>query len=437
MSLTEDQRELLSDYSWQGDGEMEPVFVGRQDLFQLIAQNARMCVKGKNQGRTVCIAGPPGAGKTAFLQALSERAMTDGWGGPKMACISISPKELQNPVALLGHIARQLPEAWRPEVGGIRAAAGRLGISSLNLNLFGVGGAIEIDTTAVQVREGSFPWGEITALLSGLPPAAAACICVDEAHQLRPTSGRSDNEVLMALHQGDAPDCRGFRKPPIFALLAGHSQTPEVLAPSISHRYASGNVRYMQPLSKEESTDYALRTMAHLGTQGAQRELRVAADWTVGECAGFPHHLRNAMASIAEEMLRADSTALADLDGERIADELSRRRAIYYASRIDERDRTFPAAAHFFQAVRNREKLPLLAARTEASKALHAIDGHDRRRLQEIGVQDGADLVERMIADGLLLKKGLNNDYGCPIPSLAAWLRTGRHDVGQPFPSAA
>lgn len=80
MPLTEAQREALQAYSEKKDRGREPVFVGREDLFDLAAGNARAASRGDAEGRTVCIAGPPGIGETAFLREMRERTAAGEWG---------------------------------------------------------------------------------------------------------------------------------------------------------------------------------------------------------------------------------------------------------------------------------------------------------------------------------------------------------------------
>ena len=73
-------REKVQDYVDAGDRGEEPVYVGREDLFDKVARMAgkvarmaRSAVRGQTDSRTIVVSGAPGAGKTAFVRELTRR----------------------------------------------------------------------------------------------------------------------------------------------------------------------------------------------------------------------------------------------------------------------------------------------------------------------------------------------------------------------------
>jgi len=56
-----------------GDRDTEPILAGRDSLFELVKGQARLAAARVGKGRTICICGPPGVGKTAFVEEFGKR----------------------------------------------------------------------------------------------------------------------------------------------------------------------------------------------------------------------------------------------------------------------------------------------------------------------------------------------------------------------------
>ena len=423
-----------------GDRTAEPLFVGRGDLFELVAGNARAAARGAVEGRTVCLAGPPGVGKTAFLRALAERSPDGGWGGPPMACVTIDPAHLRSPVHVLAAVAGQLPRAWRPPMEEAKQILRRLGASDISLGAVGFHFALSAaPRTGETPPDPVMPWGELSKATGRMPSGAVLCLLVDEAHGLSNTPGEGRNVLLRSLHMG-APRVPDRASPPsVFAVLAGHTQTPMVLEPSISQRYATGNLRYMESLSHGESISYVLGTLRHLQGAGWDSGRKALADWVAAECGGFPHHLRNAMESVARGMLRADSPRLADLDGGFVAEELRRRREDYYRYRAKGPVTTLARALGPLLSDWAGRDRPVgdAEAEEELDGLVHGLPDKVRGRLAEADVVSGRGLMEEMVRRGALMPDADGRGCRCPIDSMIGWLERGAHADRAPFPNLA
>ena len=111
-------RELLEEYSRPLDRQPAPVFVGRQDILELIQANCRGAMRalGRNQraaGHTIVLQGAPGAGKTAILSHLEEE-----WDGKpdRPHVLEIRQAYLEDPATMALAIVRKLdPSKASPE----------------------------------------------------------------------------------------------------------------------------------------------------------------------------------------------------------------------------------------------------------------------------------------------------------------------------------
>ncbi len=441
MPLTPVQRLRLEKYRKIGDRGVEPVYVGREDLFRLVADNADAVANGDVAGRTVCIAGPPGVGKTAFLAALAGRSSESGWGGPKMLCVKMPVDALRRgTAAIVDELAKALPEPWRPPTKFIPYVLGKLGVGSFQATLPGQVGGVGLtpeDGERPPSEAVDFPWRDMPRLLGRVPPDMVVCLYVDEAHGLQASAG-DRNVAAASLHEGPPDDVsRPGRR--LFAVFAGHTHTPDVLRPSISKRFRDGNVHYMGNLSEDESLRYVFGTLDRLGVLAQDINRKPLAHWTVGECGGFPHHLRSAMESIAEGLLQADGLSLAGLDGEFVSQRLRARRERYYGVRTD--GVVDMAAPQLGALLRDwsRRSAPVTKAqgRRDLSHLLAGLPEDVRADMAKRGVASGDDLLEEMVGNGALMTDRSGGGCRCPIDSLIGWLRNGEHAGKAPFPRLA
>ena len=412
--MDETQRQRIQSYVNLADREIEPVFVGRKDLFGTVASAASSCAEGHPRGQTVCLSGPPGIGKTAFLTELRRRGLDD-WAGPPMLVADVDPWRLHDPRFVLERVAAAFAEhdkTWTRLRKWTRDTGGRV----RSFSALGFGGGIDPKASTIDVLE-----AHLAKRLDGGPERFVLCLAVDEAQQLKPTPGGRANELLAVIHAGV------YAKFPLFVLLAGLSQTPDVIRPSMSWLAENRDVR-MQSLGRSDAKFYVQGVLDHVEAAGPSRRL---VDWVMRECGGFPHHLRNAMTALGKEMLRAGSVRLKDLDLKRVAADVVRSRSNYYETRLSGLGPALPLARRLLE-----DWEPKGVVRERAADDAHAqiarLDAARRERLRAAGVAVGEDLVDAMMSGGLLAKDAEGDRWRCLIPSLRQYALTGTFRTASP-----
>ena len=424
------QRQALVEYVEAGDREQEPVFVGRGDLFELIGANARACARGHGAGRTVCLSGPLGIGKTAFLGALPRHV-------PRIACVTVSSSDLHDPRHVIAPLATLLPDGWKPEPG----VTARILAGMPDKFRIGVPGVVsaEFSRAAGEAEtnddDRSFPWRATAELLSAVPADGAVAVLVDEAQGMVDTPGMDANLLLRSLHEGPPRELR--RRAPVFAVLAGHTQTPDIIGRSISQRYSRGNERPMKLLSSAESKEYVHGVLDHLELRGCGEYRERVAEWIAGECGGWPHQLRNAMCEVARDALRAGTMDMDRLDGRNVMTGLSAARTEYYAQRLRPDLGRWRRETTELRTALARKPHDEFAMRDAATRIV-ARRGRAFRRFGEGDPGETADRwTDELVAKGLVARTDCRDDlrYVCPIDNLATYVETGQHHCRRAFPS--
>ena len=101
MALSQDHRDALTEYVGLGERALEPVFVGRESFFDRVRSASAAALRGV-PGTTMCLYGPPGVGKTAFIAALEQRQREDD-SLPQV--VRVAPGELREPRYVLRRVA--------------------------------------------------------------------------------------------------------------------------------------------------------------------------------------------------------------------------------------------------------------------------------------------------------------------------------------------
>ena len=429
MPLTESQSRRLYVYVWQGDRETEPVFAGRNHEISNIENNIRAASRGDHKGRVICLSGPPGVGKTAILtesQKRIEEKQSAIW-------VRVSSPGLHHPDFVVSAVAEAVSQIPKERINrsAFRRCAKLLRNWDIDLksghSFNTVFGKLNFtrETDGALARTPSnmmYLLKQLNACIKDKPPFV---IAVDEAQHVVGTDGQEGtiNHVLHHFQQGN--------NVPIVPILAGHVQTYDIILPSVCNRFADGNDMFVGNLSKSESKEYVHGILGYLDVDG---DIDAVADWAYGESDGFPLHLRNAMSTIAECLLDADSLHLADLDTDALEQGFQEAQCSYYASRINT---TLSCYGTAVRAV-------LKEAETPKSVSYRTIIETLQRGVQDM-TESGDILSDPVDADALfniLIRKGViartsPSHYTCLIRSLARYAGSENHTPHAPFPARA
>jgi len=360
------------------------------------------------------------------MKELLRRCASGEFMGGKVHCVEMDSTDLHNPDYVLAKVAK--------DVRGFKFKESdrqKLKAFGLNMLLGQIGGGGISYGESARPRSSpflaSFPDDLFRSAAEGLIKRGRAFVfVVGEAQGIVNTPGSDGNGLLKGLHLG-----RGL---PIVPVLIGQPNTQKKLENTISaSRWTYGNEPCMVGLTDEEAGEYVDGMFDWLEVDGAEAERNPWREWLVKECEGWPHHLSNAMKSVAEGLLEADSMRLSDLNGAVVAEALSARRADYYVSRANFRTEVNSA----IDAVRslidevNGDENPIMGAkmRDRVKQALAECPP------DEPVTSD--DLIDALAMSGILARKRRRRvglEWICPITSLSSFLKDGFHETKHPFP---
>ena len=415
----EEWRERLQAYIRLGDRDVEPVFVGRRELFAEVEDRITRATKDRKYGSlTTVIGGAPGVGKSAFVAECMRRHRVGGEAVP----IELESEDMR-PVSLVKALANALGMKLGEQTHRSK------GVSAFG-KIFGVGvGAAGSETTihpsVLQEAEGeqTVPWETIRKTFGEKQGGRPILLFVDEAQTFRKQQTLHDF-IPKRLHKG-APE----NSVPIIPVYTGLADTGMKLHTEAGlTREVARNAFALGGLSPDESREYAREVIRdYFGMEAVADQAAKLYDWMVEEGSGWPQHLRTQLEAVAECLLAANSRKLSALDPERLRQTVEHSRGEYYGKR-----------AIRFEYDRFRDVARTLVMETVAR------DGCDWPVLEEIAhnaldgrrhAPDSKTYIEEMVHAGLLQQQpGGTGLYECPIPSMRKWIETGRH-VTRPIPS--
>lgn len=409
----EEWRERLQAYIRLGDRDVEPVFVGRRELFAEVEDRiTRVAKDGKYGSLTTVIGGAPGAGKSAFVAECMRRHRESGKAVP----IELESEDMR-PVSLVKALAIALGMKLGDETHRSK------GVSAFG-KIFGVGvGAAGSETTihpsVLQEAEDeqTVPWETIRKTFGEKLDGRPILLFVDEAQTFRRQQTLHDF-IPKRLHKG-APE-NGV---PIIPVYTGLADTGMKLHTEAGlTREVARNAFALGGLSPDESREYARDVIRdYFGMEADADQAAKLYDWMVEEGSGWPQHLRTQLEAVAECLLAANSRKLSALDPERLRQTVEHSRDKYYAQRANR-----VAKGRYLDVAR------ALVIQTAAQA------GCTWQELEETAYQalsgrrhapSSESYIDDMIHAGLLQEGTDSSLYRCPIPSLYAWIEKGRHST--------
>ena len=415
-------RERLQAYIRLGDRRVEPVFVGRKDLFDAVADRISQAAKDRNYGSlTTIIGGAPGAGKSAFVAECMRRHADRERAVPlRMEVDRMKPREF---VRLL---ADALDRPLAPQTANANEKAGAFSMVAASGEYRHVTERTTPSILEQAAEDGPVPWNvlveEFGEKLAGRP----ILLFVDEAQTFE-KAGNPHHAIPRSLHEGARDG--GV---PIIPVYAGLADTGMVLHREAGlMRTVSRNAIALAGLDADESRQYVREVLReYLGLEARADQAATLYEWMVREGANWPQHLRTQLEAVAECMLDADSRQLSALDAERLRETVERSRDAYYAKRAKQvaRGRYIDVAR---ELVMQADAQDGCAWRELEETAHTALSSHRHAPSSE-------RYIDEMIHAGLLQEEDSDSDrYRCPIPSMYKWFeRGGRHQT-PPIPRMA
>ena len=390
-------RDRVYAYAATSDRDVEPVFVGREGLFEVVDKSLHNARHDRTGSLTIIIGGGPGAGKSAFVaECLRRYGSEDSPAVPvQMAVRRIGSAEF---VYLLGKALDKAPtETVTP--GDLERAE----------------------------RDGPVPWNVIEELYAERLSGRPIILFVDEAQNFRRTGERNHDGIPEELHQGPT----GGQDVAVIPVYAGLADTRQVLRDEAGvTRPDERNVLPLGALSRVESEEYVKTVVGdYLGAAGARGQLSKLYRWILDHCDDWPQHLRSMNAALAECMLEADSRDLRDLDATALRQRAKSHRNQYYAARnAGASNGLFPDVA---KAVIERT-----TERGGAEQRSLSVLAHERLQGEPADggedIPSGSRYIADMIHAGMLQKDAETGLLVCPIPSLHTWLERRDCRISKP-----
>ncbi len=305
------------------DRMINPFFTGRKELQSTIEFNSKIIgqdyLKDPDSnpaaGETTIIQGPPGIGKTSLLEKIRQNCIDQL--NDESVSDKIIPVMIADPANLtFNYLGTRIQETIseldnRITIAKVKEKASMAlrKISSVSAYGFGIG----LDNSS----EGKLVFPKNYTIL----------LLVDEIQSI-PHDKQSDQaNVIHRLHTGS-------NRYPIFPVLAGLSNSVDVLQKVVSPRFGRGAVYHLQPLSLEEVKESVGKFLDHFNVKSTPG---LTSEWgeRIGEWVdGWPKHLENTLAALGHGLMATEGK-LSAVDDLAVKDWATQYRVEYYETRFE------------------------------------------------------------------------------------------------------
>ena len=400
-AMRKSNKDKLEAFAAQTDRYLTENFAGREEEMERVRMRIRDVERriqvGEMRpaaGATMLIQGAPGAGKTSLIEKLekdlSPRKELQKKGGLDVA--RIDEMSLSDPAALEKDLLT-VSESSLPAARRLFSA-----VNGVSVGFAGMSVRVSLDAKSKGAAENESP----------VDPNRPLVLFIDEIQNTK-TEGPS-SAFLRRFHEGTS----GV---PLIPIYAGLAHSSEVLKSCGILRLTDGAVINLGRLSEEEALESTENFFASCDVEAdaGLKDRWKAIIWR--ESQGWPHHLHNALRSLAEVLAKEPRGDLAEVGETYVRRRSAQKRGRYYAAQISGRisrpkillgqimARISPAGADKASCVR------LINSQHEP--------GDPATSLPE-GMTAGG-FFDAMVATGLLQESAEEGVYASPIPSLRNW----------------
>ncbi len=385
------------------DRRLNPFFVGRNriiDDIMCIAQDVaahdpQRDPAAPGEGRTQLIQGPPGIGKTSLLRTIQERCIQELKESTDrrhrvIPVLITDPKELSRE-----HVGRHITQT-------IEEIHDRLGNREARAFVRNVLGAVQ-SVTVLGVGFQRAPKNDGGTDIPVIPTGCSILLMIDEIQTIDPTPNGPAARILQFLEGGS-------KGQPILPILAGLSNSRDILDSIGLSRTASQSVHSISSLSKAEVAKAVQLYIKHFGITAThttcERWVRTLGRWS----KGWPKHLQNGLAVLGENLL-TENGELDRVDMMITQMQAVERRIDYYWTR--------------FGTFRRRPALigQIMAHLGTEAVSQDAIEMAIRSVMQMeawrgVAAPKFDDMLRRGLIDEIMDEDVL---YACPVPSLRSF----------------
>ena len=398
----------LKEFSHEADRELSPFFTGRHEESKRVLQQIELCVKRHHEqmstaGRTMLITGPPGIGKSAFLQRLATHA-PHCYGDTQIIPAAVN----LNPLHSEQNLNQQITRAINKEKSPLRLILEAVG-DKLPANVGKTIGLPEsLDNTLRTIGK---------QIMEHTKTVPVVCVLIDEIQ----TATEANGPTLRQLHTQEF-------SPPILPVFAGLSNAPSVLDDIGISRYSDEAHIRLGRLAQEHAQQAVHQLFGRYHVQGSDKNKAALALFVAKNSQGFPQHLHVGLKGVARML--AESGGMLSNESHRFSHQMAQaeqaakqRRHLFYASKMTGELHKYRHSVIDIIHKTQRTKNPLEQEHLIAW-AHHSM--RQRSPLEQKPTQDDAvALIQKMHRRGVL-ELTPEGRAEVPIPSMRTWL-TGEY----------